>query len=296
MKTKIKTIDNASIKQKNNVKIKVFDEFTAIPTKFIMPPVVAKINNGYVHVKGKIPDAEKTPCLVLESTDPAEYVIFACANEEKLSTAEKAIATKNYVNFNKSKKQAKENLMSVMNEAKTEERTDFLLKIAALPFDILKIIHEKKINVKNALDFILLNSDDLETFSKLTNDFKLTAGEIIILAEMLYETGKRDELSFREILLPFFDAQNTAKQSLIEFIRKTRYPETTRYQKEFIGFVKELNFPPQVSLNYDQLFEDSGLAISLKFKSVKGLEKSLDKIYEGIGKGVFDKMFDFLNE
>ena len=159
------------------------------------------------------------------------------------------------------------------------------------PF-IQECVLDESVSLPVALVFANMPSDMAIEFARIFRQLKLSLNkqrEIIVLAE---EISIREEISVVEVLRHGFLKEtledndldrNKKAQKIRYYLKRRRFPEITKTEKEFDDHVKTLKLASNIKLMPPKNFEGNVFTLSISFKNMIELSESrkgIDKIIQ----------------
>jgi ParB family chromosome partitioning protein len=159
------------------------------------------------------------------------------------------------------------------------------------PF-IQECVLDESVSLSIALEFAKMSPDVAIEFAEIFSQLKLSLNkqrEIIVLVE---EISIREEIGAVEVLQHGFLKEtlenndldrNKKAQKIRYYLKRRRFPEITKTEKEFDDHVKDLKLASNIKLMPPKNFEGNVFTLSISFKNMIELSESrkgIDKIIQ----------------
>lgn len=181
-------------------------------------------------------------------------------------------------------------LFNILHWPSSKKGLDYLNSINDFSDRLKTLVFEKKLSIKEAF---LFHNSFFKNYDELLNSFpkSLTYTELSEVVRNICEYSKRENKSIDEILEKLVNIDENKK---VEFIYNLRYPLFSGYIKIFKSFIKEIDLPRAVILDFDNTFENDTYSLSIKFKNAMSLLKKINKLSENIGSYLKKKEAGFI--
>jgi hypothetical protein len=242
-----------------------------------------EINIFYIN-----PDSEFCHLLKSEIEDAYAFFIRHFIDEKyiDLKTSHELLKLALFTNFADVKMFE---LFNILHWPSSKKGLDYLKGMEEFSDKLKNLVLNKKISIKEAY---LLN----KTFTGNYDDFlellpeRLTYTESGEAARYISEYGKREKKSIGQIVASL---KGVPENEILDFIYRLRYPLFSEFHGRFINFIKELNLPKDVKVDFDKTFENDNYVLNVKFKDARALIKKMDEIVNKLDSYVHDEKQDF---
>ncbi len=173
------------------------------------------------------------------------------------------------------------NNLSILKKAET---------LFHLPWPIQEGVLSGSISLAMALSLAKLKDDDAVGFTEIFDTLKLSLNKQREILTLAGEIAVREDISVRELLegkeirdiIGADDLDRTQKtRNLRLYLKRRRFPEITKAEKNFENGLKKLKLGPGVQFNPPKYFEGKTYILNLSFDNLTELEdrkKTLGKM------------------
>jgi len=261
--------------------------------------VVAKYEGCYFPITGFFSgkNGEKE-FLVIESVYPHFFVLFSYAQILQPDIICKSFVLRKMLATGIKLEEAITLLSSFIGEKFSLNAAKELIALGELDNSLLEIIHEKKIGLKNAKEFLKFSNEEQKLIVHLYKNHNVSTSVLKILCGLLYGVKSKKKEKFGDILTDIYQLSNDEKFSIskiILFLKNVIYPEYCETEKKFWEIKSRLSFPARVKLKETPYFESEDFLLEIAFNSEDELKTYLKKITNSIDAGLISALFTLLD-
>jgi hypothetical protein len=144
-------------------------------------------------------------------------------------------------------------------------------RIYNLPKEIKQFCHDKKISLKQIINFTYYPGELLETLIKWKSVLQLTASILDEIASNINDYMKRENKKVDDLLAEpevqeIFDSSLSPREKTEQFRRilyLKKFPLLSSSNSRIEDFVKSVNLPGEVKINWDRTLENKRLDINI---------------------------------
>jgi ParB family chromosome partitioning protein len=284
-------------------------------TGLIQPVLLRKKSDGYQIVCGfrrlsvmKELGKSEIESRVFEEKEMDEFQLFSLSLHENLTTrgfnaVEKAIALDKLVHrFQIHPTAVVKTFLPSFSLEPNEKILSTFLSLARMEDEIKTYVLKEGVSRSNIRRLSILTPDDRMALLSLISPLKLGENRLRELLTLLEETSRRSHATVKEIaaqpeLQAVLSQKELTPSQKTERVKKIltglRYPELNQLEKAFEKKRKDLNLPPNVSLQHPPFFEGKGLKIEFQFETTEEYRSILSVLSLLTGKKEFQEMIGF---
>jgi len=159
--------------------------------------------------------------------------------------------------------------------------------LCKLEREIKDALLEGKISVHTSIQLSQMDRASRRALGKLLIALSLSVSKQAEILDYVLEIAIRENLPVEKVIgtseirsiLENKKLNNPQKgESIRKYLRERRYPQLTEKEKQFTYNLKQLKFPPQITLRPPPFFEGDNYHLNLRFKNLNGLKQSLQKL------------------
>ncbi|MCR4396113.1 MAG: hypothetical protein NUW07_05195 [Candidatus Saccharicenans sp.] len=226
---------------------------------------------------------------------------FENYSRRPFSLAEKSLAVRKFRDFRLRPVDIIEDILPLLELPPEQKTLELMLELSSLG-KWLEVIHRKDWKLGTAE--LLLSFPPEERFWLVRLVEKLSHNQQRELIELFYSlkrsTGKSlEELAGEgEIVNPvgrLFEGNIQAAAALLSVLRKLNWPTVWRLNQAISDRIRNLDLPPNISLDYDRTLENPVLKIGLEAESCQELKEVIKRLLETLGRPEWDGIFELLH-
>jgi ParB/RepB/Spo0J family partition protein len=278
----------------------------------IQPVLLRKKPDGYQIICGfrrifilKKMDGSDILSMVLDEEEKDNLRLFLISLHENLTTRgfntiEKAIALDKLVHqFHIDPVMVNKKYLPLLDLEADEKILNTYLSLVPMEEEIKTYVLKEEVSRSNIRRISSFSSKDRMALLSLISPLKLGENRLREILTFLEEIAKRDRLTIREILSqPEIQAvlshQELTPPQRADRMKKAliglRYPRMHTMETKFETRKKELNLPPNLSLQHQPFFEGRGLKMEFQFETVDEYRSTLSSLSKLADRKEFKEM------
>lgn len=179
---------------------------------------------------------------------------------------------------------------SLLNVNKKE--FDLILKIESLDESIKEFIAFETLNLKTLDQLLQLQEENLLICANWINNLNLNYNSQIQFIDYISDISRIEQVDIKDLLKEEYflnlleeKRKNTPQKAkeLMDYLRKRRNPDFTKYQHIFEKKVKRLQLPANTKIKHHRFFESELYQLEVEFKDGNELNKSLKELIDREG-------------
>jgi ParB/RepB/Spo0J family partition protein len=257
-----------------------------------MPILIVKYGEEYVLIDGcrrylasQLINMDIIPAVVLEIED--KKTIFSIAIKEKKRKGElNIIEIANLIMIGYKWNLTKEEFASIcqlINISYNDNIIKEYVELLEYPQSFTNYIERYNVAMKQATKIMLYTpKEEIDDLMNLAETLSIRPVELIFIAEMLFEIGRRETISFNNAMEKtgvkaiLLDKEKNRNQKLAEIKTNliiTRYPNITKYNEMLEKIKSTMFLTSDTEIKWDKSFENYELIIETKIKCLDDIEK-----------------------
>ncbi len=238
-----------------------------------------------------------------QATDAEVFFLafFINYSRRPFSLAEKSLAVRKFHDFGLQPPDIIENVLPLLELPPEQKTVEIMLELSGLE-RWLEVIHRKDWKLGTAELLVSFPPEERHWLLQLVE--KLTHSQQKEMIENFYSLKRRTGKSLKElageeeigtVIGRLTAGELEAAGALLSVLRKFNSPTVWRLNQAISDRIRQLELPPEISLDYDRTLEKTGLKICLEAGSTREFKEVLRCLSERLASQEWEEIFKLLH-